>query len=372
MQQIEQKGYSCDDIIDVLQHKKGSRKIKFRYDLLNKDEVKIGELYNVESGEVTMNSLSENIKRTARFKVKDDKNVDWLNDRIQPIFMLEMPDSVWLEWPLGIFLLSSPNRQEKNRLIYREIEAYDGLQVLMDDKIDYRLYIAAGTKYISAVTSILSSAGITKINLEPCDDVLAVDREWNIGTGKLKIINELLKDINYTQIWVDERGYYTASEYTTPQERSPEYVYKDDSMSVICPGVEEVLDLSKVPNKFIVVVSNAETAPLTSIYINQNPESPVSTVSRGRVIANDVVNVDFISSQAALDEYAKRFAFNATQVYGLTKFDTAVMPMHSFDDVIQIEYGPLQINSKYSETSWTMPLKAGGKMKHEVRKVIQV
>lgn len=73
---------------DALHGRHVSPVFKFRYDLLDKNEVKKAELTNVVSGEVSMSSLAE-IKRTARFRIEDVGNIDWLSDRIQPFVLLK-------------------------------------------------------------------------------------------------------------------------------------------------------------------------------------------------------------------------------------------------------------------------------------------
>lgn len=367
MQKIEQQGYSKQEIIDVLHYKKGSREMKFRYDLLNKDEQKIKTLETVESGEIQMSSLA-NIKRTAKFTIQDTGDINWLSDRVQPFCLLKMPDK-WIEWSMGIFLLSSPTRKDKGKKIWREVECYDGLQVLADDKTDSLYYIPEGTNYIEATRNLLIECGITKINLEATDKILTISKEWESNTDKLKIANELLQEINYTSLWVDEWGYFTASKYRSPQDKAAGYIYKDDSFSIVYGGFREELDLFHVPNKFTVVVSNAESEPITSTYLNNNVDSPLSITNRGRVIS-DVRTLDSIADQIALDEYTQRIAFNDSQIYGNVEFESAIMPFHSYSDVIQLEYKPLAIKDKYTETGWTIPLIAGGSMKHSVRKVM--
>ena len=371
MQIIEQGIYIKQQIIDALHAKNTSRTIKFRYDLLNNQEIRIGELDSVESGEVSMSSLATDIKRTAQFSMKDDSDIDWLSDRIQPFCMLKMPDGGWVEWSLGIFLPNSPTRKERNKQTYRDIEAYDGLQVLLDNKFDSRYTIVLAIKYITAINNILFTLGITKINIVNSDLTLAITKEFEIGTSKLRAINELLGELNYTSLWVDERGYYTAMPYIIPSDRAIDYIYEDDELSVIYNGLEEELDLFSVANKFVVVQSNAETEPLSSIYTNENIASVTSTVNRGRTIV-DYREVDNIADQTALDNYTKRLAFEASQIYGHIDFSTAIMPMHSYSDLLQIQYSSLGINDRYVETNWAIPLKAGGTMSHRMRKVVAI
>jgi hypothetical protein len=361
--------YSRQEIIDALHGKYGQRHFKFRYDLLDKDDKKIGELDSVVDGEVSMASLSS-IKRTAKFRLKDKGEINWLSDRIQPYALLRMRDGQYIEFPLGIFLLSSPTRKDSNQNVYRDVEAYDGLLILRDDKFDSRYTVPAGTNYRQAVIDILASAGITKHNIEQTDKVLPVDMEFEPGKEKLEAINALLTAINFTPIHVDVYGYFTSMTYRSPSIRSAEYTYKDDELSIIYAGMEEELDLFNVPNKWVVVCSSAEQS-LMSSYTNSNPNSPTSTVNRGRTIV-DYREVTDIADQQSLDAYVQRIAFEASQVYGKVTFETAINPLHDYMDVLELDYSPLGIKGKYVETGWTMPLKAGARMKHEVRKVVSI
>lgn len=370
MQNLAVNGYSKQQVIDALHAKYAPRFIKFRYDLLNQNEIKKSALSTVIAAEISMAYMAE-IKRTAKFKIKDDGSINWLSDRIQPFFQLQMPDGGWAEWSLGIFLLSSPLRVDQNQQIIRDVEAYDGLQVLKDDKFTSRYTIAAGTNYYTAVLNILTSAGITKYNIQQTSLTLPNTREWEPGIEKLKAVNELLADLNYTPLWVEEYGFYTSYAYQTPQVRAAQYTYENNDLSIMHNGVNDSLDLFSIPNKWVIVSSNAETSPLTSTYTNTNANSPTSTVNRGRTIV-DFRAIDTIADQASLDAHVQRLAFEASQVYGHVVFETAIMPMHSYNDILQLNYSYLGINDKYSEMSWTLPLAVGGKMKHEVRRVVQI
>jgi hypothetical protein len=148
-------------------------------------------------------------------------------------------------------------------------------------------------------------------------------------------------------------------------------VYADDLESIITNDTEEELDVTSIPNRWVVTLSNPEEAPLISIYTNDNPDSLTSTVNQGRTIT-DYREIESISSQAALDAYVERIAFDASQIYGKLKFSTALNPLHDYADVLQMNLAGLGIYDKYSQTSWVMPLRSGALMTHEVRKVVQI
>lgn len=370
MQNLEISPYTRQEVTDALHAKSGVRHIRFRYDLLDKLERKIGELKNVLSGSVAMSAFST-IKRTAKFKIRESGEINYLTDRIQPFYELKMPDGKWLSYSLGIFLLSSPTRKEDGPGIIREIDAFDGLIILKNDKFDSRYFIAVGTNYKTAITAILNGAGITKWNIQDTDKVLGRDLEWEPGTEKIEVINDLLSQIIYYPLSVDVWGYYRSEAYKSPSTRTAEYEYKTDELSVLFNGSEEELDLFEVPNKWVVTVSNPEQPPLVSVITNDNPESLLSTVSRGITIV-DYRTLEDIADQQALNQYAQKIATEASEIYGKIVFETAIMPHHDYHDILYLEQNSLGIADKYSETSWEMSLEAGGKMKHECRKVVKL
>jgi hypothetical protein len=366
-------GYTRDQVIDQLHGRTGSEGLrKFRYDLLNNEDIKIGEVL-AQSGRVALDSLGE-IKRTAGFRIteQEGQDIDWLNDRIQPVFCLQMPDKGFAEWPLGIFLLPSPDRKDENNKIKRDIEAYDTSQILKEDKFTDRYRIAAGTKYTDAITTLLNSSEIWKVRIIAHTGTLAADKEFEIGTSKLQAINQLLTEINYTSLWVDENGYFVSQPYALPTTQETEYEYRNDDISIIHPGSAETLDIFALPNKWVRYISNPDKGvTLRSEYVNDLSSSPTSTVNRGRTIV-DIESVDDIYDQTTLDAYVKRVAYEKSQVYAKFDFSTALMPHHSFLDSLFIEHTLYGISDKYIESSWSMELQTNGRMTHSCRKVIQI
>lgn len=353
------------DIIEMLH---SSREVSFRYDLLNYDEAKIGELTS-SGGSLGLNSLAQ-IKRKGNFRFKESelKDVDWLNDRVQPFFILNKN----YEFPLGIFLVSSPGRALNKKSIYRNVEAYDSTLILLEDKFDTRYRIVEGTNYITAITQIINSAGIWKTNIPYINAALKTDKEFEIGTSKLEAANYLLNELNYTSIWTDQIGNITSGPYILPNDRNIEYSYKNNEMSVIIPDTaSEEIDLFSLPNKWVVIATNPETEPLVSRYTSENGGSPTSTVNRRRTIV-DYREVDDMANQELLDQYTRRIAYEASNVYGKFIFETGIMPHHTYMDALFCEHTDLGISNMYIETNWEMELKASGKMRHNCRRVIQI
>ena len=351
----------------------GERRFTFRYELLDSGNGFVADLEKVSDGTVEYSRFAD-IRRKIRLEMTDGEavEIDWLSDRVKPWVRLWLPpygDDDYVEWPQGVFLLSTPTKHaDKQGAIRRSVEGYDQLQVFLDDLIDDRYAVTAGTAYTTAVTALLGSVAQ---NVTTSAAVLPADMEWEPGTPKLKIINALLSAINYESLYFDENGTAVVKPYVTPADRATEYTYADDDASLIVPDVDQTLDLFSVPNKWVLVVSNPDQDVMTSTYTNDDPASPTSTVRRARTI------VDFRKEQDApdqshLDAKVYRLAFEASQVYEHLEFQGGLMPLHGDADVYRIEYGPLALNSKFSAMNWTMHMKTGATMRHKARRVVSV
>lgn len=277
----------------------------------------------------------------------------------------------FVEWPLGVFLLSTPTRSlVGGSYVARDVEAYDQLVVLRDNKTADRLSYPAGTVYTTALAAIASSYGFVQ-NVTPSALVMPAAMEWDPGTTYLRVVNDLLAAINYESASFDEVGRFVAKPYVSPTVRASGYTYATDAVSVISGDVTQTIDLFSVPNKWVLVVSEADRPPLIGTYVNASPASPTSTVARGRTIVDYRTEQD-AADQITLDAKAARLAVDASQVFESITFSTAVMPIHSGGDVYSIGISELVIDAKFSEQSWSYDLAPGALMKHEARRVVNV
>lgn len=369
MQALDPSGvYDDATVIDALVARRGARTMSYRYDRLNELNDYVEPVDWVLGGAVSNNALAD-IKRTAKFTILDRGNINYLKDRIRPWAVLHMPDGGTVEWSLGVFLLSTPSRLlDEVGVVSRQVDAYDQLVVLRDDKVGDRYGIASGTAYTAAIGTLLFGFAV---NIVPSALTMPAAMEWDPGTSKLRILNDLLAAINYESAWFDEAGRCICRPYQSPAVRSSEYTYSDDGAGVRRGGVEQTLDLFDVPNAWVLTVSEADRPALTATYTNANAASPTSTLSRGRTIT-DVRTGEDAADQATLDAKAARYAFEASQIFENVKFSTAAMPFHSNADVLTLNIPGLAIGAKYSEQSWDLPLETGSSMSHTVRRVVSV
>lgn len=339
-----------------------SREIKFRYKLYDKDNVFKHNMYNILSASMDYNSLTR-LKTSASITMEHDDRIDYLNDQIKIICVIDEE-----EYPLGQFLISSPDKSKNGKQVIRECECFSKLIILEQSQIENRYVVLKGTNVVAEVKRIISNKYLYDIT----DSALttSVDREWEIGTPFLTIINDLLEVINYTSLRVDLNGVFTATPYILPTDRQIEITYKDDQESIIFEEIKESIDYFDAKNVFIRYVNNPDIyPPLRAVFENNNISSETSIIRRGRRLP-DIQEVSDVADLQTLQDICKKDGYNATDKYKIVEFETAINPIHGYMNCINFScYGD---GGKFIETAWSIDCKTDGRMKHRIRSVVNI
>lgn len=221
------------------------------------------------------------------------------------------------------------------------------------------------------VRRVLTGAGVHAHNITPSEQTLTSIREWDPGTSRLRIANDLLTSINYRTVSFDEHGTAVAEPYVPPSERSPEYTYADDHRGIMFPDVEQERDLHAIPNRWVLASGDADSDPVSVAFTNRDPASPTSVPRRGRVIT-DFRDQEEAASESALIEQAARIAEESSQLYEAVEMTTALNPLHSHDDLVWVRRDDAAIDAGFTSHTWDLDLDATGTMSHRVRRVVNL
>ena len=203
-----------------------TRTIDFKYRVV-RNGAAFCELRAVEGGNprILMDDGS-NIKTkfSGRF-LPPAEEVNWLTDEIQPSMIID-----GAEHRLGVFLPANVT-EETDTGPRVAIDAYDRGWTVKDQRTEYMIFFPAGMNYLSAVGSLLAECGLTLISTVPTEEVLAEDRaDWDIGTPYLDIVNQLLAEINYEDLWFDADGMAMLEPKATPTANNIEHTLDENSV----------------------------------------------------------------------------------------------------------------------------------------------
>lgn len=293
----------------------------YRFDLLDAQERSLGELRGVLPGGSVSWVSNAAIKGSGSITVQDrGQAVDWLNARIRPVALIDG----WPEVPLGIWLPAAPVEQWSDTGRSWDVELTDKAAILdqdvfADEVSGARAFsAAAGDNVIEVIRGLIGGTGESTSGLEVATDQLSSPMTWDVGTTRLKIINDLLDAAGFFSLFVDAGGVFRAIRYVPPASRAVLYEalgpFTAGPTSLMDPGFTRDADVYAVPNRFVVVGQGDTDAPaLVSTAVNTDPTSPFSFDSRGRWITSVETGIE-ATDQAALDVYAQRRLIAATSV----------------------------------------------------------
>lgn len=334
-----------------------------RLDVL-RNGVKYKTLKIVDAPKIRFNSEAE-LKSGMSGSFKYDADLNLITDELQPIQIID-----GTEYPMGIYdiSVSQENTNEIDKSTY--FEAYDRCFLLKTTRTEEIIHISAGTSYINTIKQFLTTCGIAMVISDANADVFATDREdWEIGTDYLKIINQLLSEINFKSIWFDSRGYAMLEKKKAPNNQNINHRFGKEA-ELVAMTCSSQIDIYDKPNVFICVCNNADYAePLIARAVNDNPISSLSIFKRGRRIAK-TYRVDNIASQEELDNYANQLRNESMLSSEIVTVNTPNLGYYSSEDIIALEN--YSITGIFVELSWDLTLSLGGKMKHKLRRQIIV
>lgn len=353
------------------------RTIDFSYRILRNGAI-FGWLQAPEgAAQIRMNDSAEiktTLSGTFGTKVTDaDGNVlqpDWLSDEIQPVIVVDGK-----EHPLGVFLPATVTPTEASGVESLKIEAYDRCWRVRDTYAESSVYFAAGTAYLDAIETMLAACGIGLILKTPSAAVFAEAREdWQVGTSYLTIINGLLDEISYNPLYFTADGAAVLEPASVPSVENIDHILSDqpeegeEQIDRMLPLISRETDIYKAANVFVCVCSNADkSGPLVARSVNNNPQSPLSVMRRGRRIVK-VTRVNNVEDLAALQAYADKQRDDSMIGGETVQVSTALLPGWGVADVVGIRYG--SFSAVCVEHSWTMDLRLGGNMSHTMERVV--
>lgn len=308
--------------------------------------------------------------------------INWLTDEIQPVMIVD-----GLPYPLGVFIPTTQNLsiEVASRV---SIQAYDRCQRVLDTNSATPVYWPRDTLYLDAVEQLLSAAGINTVFTTPNDAAFTEPREdWPAGTPYLTIVNDLLAEINYKTLFFDANGAAVLEPAAIPEASQIRHTLDDaDPETMVVLPITRTNDTFSAPNKFIVFCANPDKDEnMVAVAVNDNPQSPISTVRRGREIVS-VSTVDNIASQAELQAYAERLRNDSLLSGETVTVSTGLMPGWQVGDAVAMHQRPRAwiertklgkrlvtdpgFNAIGVSRSFDMELTAGGKMRHVIERVV--
>lgn len=339
----------------------GHRTERFYLELLTKNEQSLGYLDGFEGGDLAWNANAD-LPGGGSVLLEDlGQDINYSRDRVK--VWQQIDDLAPIPW--GVFCIAAPTKAYRADGGSRQVTLLDKVTVLRDDVLTSTLQIPAGTNVVQAMVAQVQAAGETAIAFTPSSTTLTNDMTFNPGISRHKVISELATVAGYWSAWTDRNGQFRIEPYRSPADRPESYRFEQGETSIHSPNWEYELDLWSATNT-VVFVSQAEDdeVPFSAYAVDDNPDSPTSTVSMGRVL-NPIVeeNVE-ANSQATLQLMANRKLIDNSNVVGKMRVSHRSIPVW-YNEAVRFKSDG--IDTKATITTMSLPLIPGSLIQAEWR-----
>lgn len=250
-------------------------------------------------------------------------------------YLVVIQNGVKTRVPLGTFLVQTPSEKHDGKTFSYSMDAYTPLIELKQGGVPPIGYsLLKGVPIMSTASRLCEEnlrAPVVAIDTEKVlesDFVSSLDENW------MTFISDLINNAKY-QFGLDEMGRVIFEPITDMRSLRPVWTYNDDNCSILYSNFNNERDLHGVPN-VVEVVYSASSGYRSSRIVNDDPNSPVSTVNRGREVVYRDTNPSFtgVPSQVDLDAYAKQLLRNLSSLEHTITYTHGYCPVRIGDCVL--------------------------------------
>lgn len=222
------------------------------------------------------------------------------------IYLMTIQNGIKERHPLGTFLVQTPSTSFDGKVRDLSMDAYTPLLELKETKPPLGYSVMKGTNIMTIARQLTQENTRAPVVPASCDTNLFSDFVAETDDSWLTFLTDLLLNAKYSYD-LDEMGRILFAPEQDTASLQPVWTYNDDNSSILYPSLNMDHDLYGIPNVVEVIYSHGNGYYYSRV-VNDDPNSPTSTVNRGREIIHRVSDPDLIGdpTENQIDEYANR------------------------------------------------------------------
>lgn len=220
------------------------------------------------------------------------------------VYLITIQNGVKERHPLGTFLVQTPSTDFDGKMRSISLDAYTPLLELKDNLPPLGYSILKGVNIMDNVYRITRENARAPVVKPTCDTDLFDDFVAETNDTWLTFLTDLMANAKY-MFALDELGRILFSPKQKTASMQPVWTYDDSNSSILYPDISIEHDIYGIPNVVEVIYSNGGGCYYARA-VNDDSNSPVSTVRRGREIVHRVTDPDMAGEPTnnQIQEYA--------------------------------------------------------------------
>lgn len=238
---------------------------------------------------------------------------------------------------LGTFLVQTPSSDfdGKNRNV--TMDCYTPLLELKENPPPLGYTLMKGENIMERAYEICRENCRAPVVETKLEKVLEANFVSNTDDTWLVFLQDLLAQAKY-KFYLDEEGKILFAPIQKLEQLKPVWTFNDDNSSILYPDINLEHDLYGIPN-VVEVICSTGTEMYTARIVNDDPNSPTSTVNRGREILyrETSPNIQGIPSIEQINEYAETLLEELSSVEYQVSYKHGYCPVR-VGDCVRLNY----------------------------------
>ena len=232
--------------------------------------------------------------------------VDSLGECYIRTYLVTIQNGLVERHPLGTFMSQTPSSDFDGKVRTVSMDAYTPLIELKEKHPPIGFFISKGVNIMDKAYEITRENLRAPVVQANSTDVLNHDFVSDTEETWVSFLKDLMANAKYS-FSLDEMGRVLFSPVQDTASLQPVYTFDDSNSSILYSEISMKHDLYGLPNVVEVIYSNGSDNYYSRV-VNDDPNSPISTVNRGREIVYRDTNPSIagVPNKDQIEEYAKR------------------------------------------------------------------
>lgn len=253
------------------------------------------------------------------------------------IYLITIQNGIKEKHPLGTFLVQTPQSSFNGKIRDVSMDAYTPLLELKENPTPLGYSILKDANIMNNAYQLVREHARAPVVKTECSTNLYFDFVANTDDTWISFLRDLIANAKYT-FALDELGRILFSPKQDTASLQPVWTYDDGNSSILHPDISMSHDIYGIPNVVEVIYSSGDDNYYARA-VNDDPNSPTSTVNRGREIVYRDNNPAALGNptENRIDEYAKQLLRTLSTVEYTVTYTHGYCPVR-LGDCVRLNY----------------------------------
>lgn len=306
-------------------------------------------LDNVKSCSISRDSTAET-RGSATIDVTESLGECYIR-----VYLITIQNGIKERHPLGTFLVQTPSSSFNGKIRDVSMDAYTPLLELKETCPPIGYSLLKGTNIMTMAGQLARENARAPVVPTSSSSVLFSDFVAESEDNWLSFLTDFISNAKYS-FDLDEMGRILFSPEQDVASLQPVWTYNDDNSSILYPDMSLDHDLYGIPNVVEVIYSKGTDYYYARV-VNDDANSPISTVNRGREIVHRVTDPDLVGdpTENQINEYAEQLLRDLSSLEYTISYTHGYCPVR-IGDCVRFNYtraGLVDVKAKVISQSIT-------------------